>query len=210
MKIRNIAIFGAIGVAALALIGAGAAATFTQNTGSSQTVTAGTMAVVLTSPDAPGCTTVADACQTLTLTAVSAPVSSTFDTTADIITVHNTGNIPVVYSSVALSDNSPSVGPNATFASETGVCLWSDGSNVTNQSNANYSHTYMSYTAADAPTGYVIAAGGTDTYSVDMFAGMDSTVCGAVSDYGTYAATSLTNAAQGGSFSETVTLGFTG
>ena len=35
MKIRNIAIFGATGVAALALIGAGAAAVFTATTTSS-------------------------------------------------------------------------------------------------------------------------------------------------------------------------------
>ena len=48
MKLRTMAVLGGLGVAAIALIGAGASATFTTKTTSTQRITAGTLSLVLT------------------------------------------------------------------------------------------------------------------------------------------------------------------
>jgi predicted ribosomally synthesized peptide with SipW-like signal peptide len=60
MKLKTMAMTGVMSLAGLGLIGAGAHATFTQNTTSQQQITAGTPQVVLSSADASnGCTTIA-------------------------------------------------------------------------------------------------------------------------------------------------------
>src|SRR5487761_1277322 len=97
MKLRTIAVVGGLGVAGLALIGAGAAATFTQNTTSSQKITAGTMNVVLSADGAAGNNT-----PSITLADLG-PVNSSFET-ATQITIHNNGNLTVNEINLQLSD----------------------------------------------------------------------------------------------------------
>jgi predicted ribosomally synthesized peptide with SipW-like signal peptide len=202
------AIFGAIGVAALALIGAGAAATFNATTTSSQTINAGTLSVVVSSPDAPGCTTSADNCTTLTLDSVG-PEGSTFDTPASLITITNTGSIPATEISMTISDtpvNSAGLDNGGTLASEMGLCMYSDGAPVVNGD--------LSAVEGGSPydLGDSLLAGtpGTDSYSADFYAGEGSSECGATAigvATDTAATTPLTTLAEGGS--DTVSLAIT-
>jgi hypothetical protein len=192
-----------MGVAGLGLAGAGAHAVFTTNTSASQTVNAGTLSVVESSPNAPGCTTVANNCTSITLSPVG-PEASTFDTTADVVTLTNTGNIPAYYSTVTGSETNN----NATFASEVSVCDYSLGGNgaghfVGVDQNSLVSGFTNGSVAGSGPE-YVIQPGATDSFSLDFYAGQASSVCGGS------ATPSLTQPAEGGSLSFTIAYGFTG
>jgi hypothetical protein len=207
LKIRNMAMMGVMGVAGLGLIGAGAHAVFTTNTASSQTINAGTLGVVESSPDAPGCTTVADGCTSLTLTAAG-PEGSTFDTTPDLITLTNTGGLPAYYSTVTYSETNN----NSTFASETSVCDFSNPAGPD-----AYGHFYgvddqglVTTVATGSPVSisgsgaeYVIQPGQTDNFSLDFYAGEASSVCGGT------APASLTTDAEGGSLTFTISYAYT-
>ena len=116
MKLRTIAVVGALGVAGLALIGAGASATFTQNTTSSQKITAGSISVVLSAPDAEGNNTPSITCRTS---------GRWFDVTTPptLVTITNNGNIAVSEVAIQLTDTNN----NATLRSDTWVCIYSDG-----------------------------------------------------------------------------------
>lgn len=206
MRVRNIAILGAVGVAGLALIGAGAAATFTANTSSTQTINAGTLSVVVSSPDAPGCTTVADACTSLTLTTPPS-VGSTFDTPASVVTLTNVGTIPAYYSTVTATETDN----NSAFVDGTSVCDYSiGGDGVGHYVGIDYNGSLSLYVADGVQdisgTGpeYVIQPGYTDSYSVDFYAGTITDACGSEST------SSLPTAAQGGSLTFTLSYGFTG
>jgi len=204
MKLRAIALAGVVSVAGLGLIGAGAHAVFTTSTASSQTITAGTLDVVVSSPDAPGCTLVSDGCTSLTLNPVG-PVGSTFDTKASVVTLTNVGNIPANYSTVTLSETDN----NSTFKSETGLCDYSLGGDgaghfVGVDNNGLLTAQLGTFSISGTGPEYVIQPGETDSYSVDFYAGQASTVCGGT------ALPSLTQAAQGGSLTATLSYGFTG
>ncbi len=84
---RKILTVGAMGVAALALIGAGATATFNDAAQARQQITAGTMNMTISGPA--GSWTNG---KILTLEATG-PVGSTFTTGAQLVTVTNNGNI---------------------------------------------------------------------------------------------------------------------
>lgn len=90
LKLRNIAMMGAMGTAGLGLVGAGALVV-TQNTASSQTITAGTMKVDLSS-SAAGVT--GNNTPTLTFLA-TAPENSSFTTGDQLVTITDNGNIPL-------------------------------------------------------------------------------------------------------------------
>jgi hypothetical protein len=81
---------GALGVAAFALIGTGATATFTDGVEGKQVITAGTMNMTITSPES-GAWRTTDG-KTLTLKPYG-PVGSTFTTGAQTIIVSNSSNI---------------------------------------------------------------------------------------------------------------------
>jgi hypothetical protein len=87
---RKVLTVGALGVAAFALIGAGASATFSDGVQAQQTISAGTMNMTITSPAA-GAWRTTDG-KTLTLKPYG-PVGSTFSTGAQEIIVSNSSNI---------------------------------------------------------------------------------------------------------------------
>lgn len=207
LKLRNVAMMGAMGTAGLGLVGAGAHAVFTTNTTSNQTITAGTLDVVLSSPDAPGCTTVTDACTSLTLDP-ALNVASTFDTKASVVTLTNVGTIPAYYSTVTASETNN----NSTLLAETSVCDYSLGGNgVGHFVGIDYNGSVSGYATGSARdvagsgAEYVIQPGATDSYSVDFYAGQASSVCP-----GGSATPSLTQPAEGGSLGFSLKYGFTG
>jgi predicted ribosomally synthesized peptide with SipW-like signal peptide len=214
MKLRTIAVVGGLGVAGLALIGAGAAATFTQNTTSSQQITAGTMNVTLSAPGASGNNTA-----NIALANVG-PVGSTFTTPATVVTITNNGNIPVSEIALQVGDTTN----NATLKSEAWACFYSDGQLLVNEPLT----TVEGYGAATV--GGAIAPGATDTYTFVIYAGSIDNGCGATftgfsgsayttnEPYGGAAPTfgpntgaaDLTNAAQGGVLTPTLTVTYSG
>ena len=212
MKLRTISVVGGLGVAGLALIGAGASATFTQNTTSSQQITAGTMNVVLSAPGASGNNTA-----NIALADVG-PVGSTFSTPATVVTITNTGNIPVSEIALQLGDTTN----NGTLKSEAWVCFYSDNELLVNEPLT----TVEGYGAATVAGS--IAPGATDTYTMVVYAGSIDNGCGATftgfsgGAYTTFepytgapalgpnpGAADLTNAAQGGVLTPTLTLTYT-
>lgn len=215
MKLRTIAILGALGVAAIALIGAGAAATFTSNTTSQQQITAGTMNVVLSATGAKA----GNNTPNLTLADVG-PVGSTFSTTPTLVTITNKGNIPVTEVTLKLTDTNN----NSTLRSEVWACFYSDAEVLFNEPLT----TVEGYGAAQVAGN--IAPGATDTYTVIFYAGQVDNGCGAAftgfssGAYTTYesysgsapvlgsnsGAASLTNPAEGGVITPMLTLGYQG
>jgi ABC-type antimicrobial peptide transport system permease subunit len=215
MKLRTIVVVGGLGVAAIALIGAGAAATFTQNTTSAQKITAGTMNVVLSAPGAQGNNT-----PNINLADVG-PVPSTFSTGPTVITITNNGNIPVNEIALQMGDSNT----NSTLQSEAWACFYSDGEILVNEPLT----TVEGYGAATV-AGLVAASGGTDTYTLVIYAGSVDTGCGtpftgfsggAYTTFRGYTGSapafganpsspSLTNPAQGGTLTPSTTLTYVG
>jgi predicted ribosomally synthesized peptide with SipW-like signal peptide len=209
MKLRTIAVVGGLGVAGLALIGAGAAATFTQNTTSSQKITAGTMNVTLSAPGAQGNDT-----PSITLPDVG-PVGSTFTTGPTVVTITNNGSLAVSEVAIQLSDTTN----NGTLKTEAWVCVESGGGVFANEPLT----TVEGYGAG--VIGGSIAPGATDSYIVIVYAGSQDTGCGTTFTGfagGSYTSTtpypnaspnpdsaSLTNAAQGGTLTPTFTVTYT-
>jgi hypothetical protein len=213
--------FAALG---LAVVGVGAGADFTTATTSQQTITAGTLGVSVFSADVAGCRTAAAHCTSLTLPNVG-PVGSTFETAPTIITMQNTGNIPATFANIQMSEthDAGSAASNA-MTNETSVCIMS-----TDNSGGPWVESNVPLSAAVAvqPTvvenPVVLQPGETATYSVNFYAGRDSR-CGTVYSVGSHTEAgwesyfthpyqtpaSLTNDAQGGSVTPTLTFSFTG
>ncbi len=218
---RKVLTVGAIGVAALALIGAGASATFTGAVDATQTITAGTMELTITNGG--GGTVSADG-TSVTLPAFG-PTGSTFETTHRVLTVKNTGNIPVESLAFQMSESHPGTARNNALLAQTNVCIqstdvsggpWTEGNGPLSTAIA------LNPTVAQNPVHLV--PNQSMTFSVDFYAGQDSTSCNAVSSDGTNTTAawngyqghgyqtpaSLTNAAQGGVIKPTLTFKFTG
>lgn len=214
MKLRTIAVVGGLGVAGLALIGAGATATFTQNTTSSQKITAGSMNVTLSAPGASGNNT-----SSIALADVG-PVNSTFTTPPTVVTITNNGNLPVTEIALQVGDTNN----NGTLQGEAWACFYSDGQLLVNEPLT----TVEGYGAATV--GGAIAPGATDTYTFIVYAGSIDNGCGATFtgfSGGAYtgnepytgaaptlganaSATDLTNPAQGGVLTPTLTVTYQG
>jgi predicted ribosomally synthesized peptide with SipW-like signal peptide len=159
---RSIAVLGGLGVAAIALIGAGASATFTQNTTSSQTITAGTLNVDVSSPGASG-----NGGQSITLPSTGYEPSSFM--TSYTVTITNNSNIPVNEIAYQLGDSTN----NGTFEAETWTCLYSDGYIYFNEPLT----TVVGY--GQAAEILNIPVGGTDSYTLVVYAGpTEDTGCG--------------------------------
>lgn len=214
MKVRNIAILGAVGVAALALIGAGAAAQFTTTTTSSQNITSGTLSVVLSSPAA----TAGDGTSTLTLGAYG-PTGSSFTTGDDTVTMTNNGNIPASELTEAIGTNYPS----SQLAADLYICEVSYGPGLT-PDYVIYNGPLVSALYTQAISG-TIAVGGTDEYTTNIYAGSEPTLCGdnftsgilknatvgaVVTADATSPAPDLTNVDASQSLNVTLTVGYSG
>ena len=201
---------GAAGVAALALIGAGASATFTDAASGSQVITAGTMSVYAHSE---GGSTSADG-RTVTLPAFG-PTGSTFQTTNQPVVITNNGNVKVTELKITVGDSNNGAANSAALRNQVNVCMWSDPWIVANGPLT----TGEALDPAVKLNKVDLAPGASETMYVDFYAGMDSAKCQTTassgeitaSRWGTYVTpASLTNAAQGGVVMPTVTIHFTG
>ena len=216
-KFKSMAMVGALSIAGVGLIGVGAHATFSQNTASAQTITAGTMNVQLSTTEAGA--TLTNAGQTLTF-ASPAPAGSSFTTGAMPVTITNYSNIPVteVYSQPS-DPTDLSGGPssaNSLFAAEAYLCEVSSGVVIYNG--------LLSAAPGQAIAGGLAASPGplnTDTYAVTIYAGTGTSDCGSITApdtpaLGTPASNTaagtagLANGAQGGVIIPTLTLTYNG
>jgi predicted ribosomally synthesized peptide with SipW-like signal peptide len=220
-KSRKLLAVGAVGVAAIALIGAGASATFTDEVNATQEVTAGTMNLTITNG---GGGTVSLDGKTVTLPAFG-PNGSTFESTHRILTVKNTGNITVKSLAFQMSESHVGTANNNALAAQTNVCIQStdpSGGPWTEGNGPLATAVALQPTVAQNPI--TLVPNQEMTFSVDFYAGQDSTQCSAITSDGpnTRAAwegyqghayqtpASLTNAAQGGVINPTLTFSFTG
>lgn len=217
---RKILTAGAVGVAALALIGTGAGATFTDAVHADRTVTAGTMNLRITdtggghlSPDG----------KSVTLSPVG-PTGSTFESEHQVIEVTNKGNIPATFDAFQMTESHSNAGNNNALLSQVNVCIKStDDSGTWTEANGPLTTAVALHpTVKENPV--VLQPNDTATFSVDFYAGQDSANCNEVwSDGPTtegiwagymggpyHTPASLTNAAQGGTITPTLTFSFTG
>jgi hypothetical protein len=219
-KSRKFLTVSALGVAAFALIGAGATATFHDSVNGSQTINAGAMNVQIS--DGAGGLISPDG-KSVTLPATG-PVGSTFETTHKVITIKNNGTVAVDTAKISMSEtHNGNIAANNALLAQTNVCMQS-----TDYSGGPWTEGNGPLTAAIA-LGVVendvhLLPGDTMTFSVDFYAGQNSTQCSAVHSGGfhTNAAwdsylggayttpASLTDAAQGGVITATLTFSFTG
>jgi predicted ribosomally synthesized peptide with SipW-like signal peptide len=232
---RKFLTVGAMGVAAFALIGAGATASFNDSVDATQKVTAGTMSLRVTSP---GARTSGDG-RTVTLPNVG-PVSSTFETHNNLITVTNNGNIPVASLEFQMKESHTDTNASIALVSQLNVCIKSHDFSGTWVEGNGPLRNGVSLFPSVSQNPIPLAVGESLTYSVDFYAGQDSTTtlgtgtpgaagsgvgaikCGKVgsdsarqsalwNDGGAYQTPkSLTNAAMGGVVTPTLTFKFTG
>ena len=180
-KFRTIAMVGAMSIAGLGLIGAGAHAVFTTSTTSSQQITSGNLSVVL---NAPGGGTGQNT-SALTLPAVG-PTQSSFTTGDQEVDMINNGNIDAAEITLTLT----STYPTSALADELNVCLISTG--LGNAPGTEYlfyngplSGTQgVAYNIENAPN--VLVPGGMDNTFIDVYAGDVTTSCGANTTPGSY------------------------
>jgi predicted ribosomally synthesized peptide with SipW-like signal peptide len=171
MKLRTVALTAVMSLAGLSLVGAGAHAVFTQNTTSQQTISAGTLAVVLSSPGATG-----NGTPTISLPSFT-DAGSTFISPAQLITITNNGTLTANEINLQVTDT-PGNSAGSALASEMYLCLYSDANIVFNGLlSADEALGNM------AVGGTVLPNGGTDTYTAVFYAGDAYTGCGNVSGY---------------------------
>lgn len=200
MRLRNIAVLGGIGVAALALIGVGAAATFTQTTVSNQQIQAGTLDVTLSTTL--GGATLSNNGQTLTL-AQFGPTQSSFTTGDQLITITNSGDITVN----EITEQLGATGASA-LINELSVCEVSSGTVI-------YNGLLKDGLSLQSIAG-TIAPAGTDSYTINVYAGSETTACGTVTTVGstavlgTSSGPSLDNSVMGLTANVSVTVGYSG
>lgn len=217
---RKFLTVGALGVAALALIGAGASATFNDAVDANQKVTAGTMNLVI-SNGAGG--TVSPDGKSVTLPDVG-PTGSTFETTHKVITVTNNGDIPVKSLAFQMGGTRGTSQASYSLWNQVNVCIKStDKSGTWTEGNGPLTTAVaLKPTVAQNPVN--LDPGQSMTFSVDFYAGKDSANCDAKysdgpntnnawyahngGDYQTPA--SLTNDAMSGVVTPKLTFSFTG
>jgi predicted ribosomally synthesized peptide with SipW-like signal peptide len=184
---RKVAIVGALGAAALGLVGIGTQATFTDAVASSQQVTAGHMDVQLSSADA-GATQSAD--KKSVSFANLGPVNSTFTSPTATAVITNKGNIAVNAWKLSIAHTTDGTSASTTLASELGVKLMSEGQVIFDGPLSTFEANPIMVTGPIAPNG-------TDGYTVQFYAGAG-------------VLPSLTNAAQDGVVVPTVRVDYVG
>jgi hypothetical protein len=225
VKLRTVPLIGALSIVGLGLIGLGAHATFTTNTSSGQTITAGTYDPTLVGTCASGTNCPVDTDNNLftlspdhtVLTFTPETVGAASFTTGDEeVTATNTGNLPV---------SDPTWVVNATggsdLASQAYVCATSTGIGTDDTNYVLYNGPLSDFTGTSyslsgdvlTPTGPPTATSGpSDNLVIDVYAGGEPTLCGAITTPGTAAAPgtssapTLNNAADGENVSVTVQL----
>ena len=176
MKLRTVAMTGVMSLAGLGLVGAGAHAAFTTTTTSNQTVSAGTLSLVLSANNATGNGSVGNP---LVLPAVG-NVGSSFVSTPELITITNTGSLAASEINLQVTDSATLANNNITnsaLASEMYLCLYSDSNIVFNGLLS------ADEALGNMAVGGTVPIGGTDTYTAVFYAGSEPTGCGNVSGY---------------------------
>jgi hypothetical protein len=204
MKLKTVAMTGVLSLAGLGLIGAGAHAAWTTNTTSAQTINAGTPSVVLY---ASGATNNGTANITL---ATPGDVGSSFTTGDQQVQIYNNGNVAATETSVSIAGSTAN---DLYYGLQ--VCI------ATNNNAVIYNGP-LSTAQTDSPITYpsptTIAAGSSDYYYVNVYAGNEPTMCGGdlaggyADTYGTDSTSdsnSLAPAAAGESQTYTLTVGYT-
>ena len=217
---RKFLTVGALGVAALALIGAGAGATFSDSVDANQKVTGGTMDLVISngaggkvSPDG----------KSVTLPDFG-PTGSTFETTHRVITVTNNGDIPVKSLAFQMGGTHGTSQASYILWNQVNVCIKStDRSGTWTEGNGPLT-TAVALTPSVAQNPVDLVPRQSMTFSVDFYAGKDSKNCAAGYSDGTKTSNawysheggwyktpaSLTNDAMGGVVTPKLTFSFTG
>jgi hypothetical protein len=213
-----VALVGA-GILGIAAVGMGAGATFTDAVHTNQTITAGTMHVTVSSASG----TLSSDGRTITLPPFG-PVGSTFETDQNIITVHNSGDIPVTTAAFQLSETHGTSDASAALLNQMNVCIKStDPSGTWTEGNGPLT-TGVALTPSVKENPVVLQPGESMTYSVGFYAGQDSTHCASVSSDGSntraawdgydggpyHTPASLTSAAMGGVVTPSLEFSFTG
>jgi predicted ribosomally synthesized peptide with SipW-like signal peptide len=211
---------GAVGVAALALIGTGAGASFTDAVHSNRTINAGTMNVQIS--DGAGGIVSPDG-KSVTLPAVG-PTGSTFLSEHKVVTIKNNGDIAATAEAIQMTESHVGTANNNALLAQTNVCIQSTDASGGPWTEGNGPlATAVALTPTVAQNPVVLQPGQTMTFSVDFYAGQDSQ-CNPVSSDGSHTRAawdgydggpyhtpaSLTNAAQGGTITPTLHFSFTG
>ncbi len=220
---RPLVILAGAALAGIALVGVGASASFTDSTSSTQKITAGQMNVVVSAANVPGCTDATNGCKSLSLPDVG-PVGSTFETPATHVVVTNNGNVPAYFDAIQMSESDNNSSASATLRNEMNVCIRShDDSGTWVEGNGPLT-TAVALHPTVKENAVQLDPGQTASYWVSFYAGQDSAECGTTSsdgpttkatwdgyDGGAYhTPASLTDAAQGGSVTPTLTFSYTG
>lgn len=218
---KKIATLGGVGLAGIALIGAGALATFTQDTNSNQVINAGTMKVVLSADGASG-----NGTPTITLPPVG-PTGSTFTAGPNLVTINNTGNIPATEISLKVSDTNSGSNADLALKAQTYACLYSAGYIIFNEP-LTVAESYLAFavgnTQVPPPDSYTLvlyagngsgAYAGCGTTSTSVSGGAfqpgGATYTGSLPTAGVNpTAASLDNNAQGGALNVKVTISYQG
>ena len=210
MITRTLLVSSVIAVAGLGLIGVGSNAVFTQNTVSSQQITAGAMKVVIYE----GNNEPANAGANVVMAAVG-PTNSTFTTGDKKVTIHNVGNIDVQEIKLTPATNTTGGSNPETLALAAQVSLCMVSLNSSNVGVVIYNG-LLSATQPQSITG-TLGVNATDNYTATYYAGDVTTPCGIVTGgtnalavSGTSYSPSLTNFAQGGVITPTMTVSYTG
>ena len=187
---RKVLTVGALGVAALALISTGAGATFHDSAKAQQTITAGNLSVLITSPSG---STSGDG-KTLTLDALTNEPSN-FSGPQETITVTNNGSVPATVTGFTAADTTN----NAALEGALNIKLVDSSNNVI--FDGLFSTLKTAAGSIKIPGGTTIATGGSMTATV--------TFSSTGNDDGNNG-TGLPQAAQGGWVVPTLTANFTG
>ena len=206
MKLRTVPLVGAMSIAVMGVIGIGAHATFTSNTSSGQTITAGISDPTLSGSclGESSCPTASNVLFTLSpdgtiLTfAPVASATSSFTTGDEEVTATNTGNLPVSDPTWVVNTTG-----GADLANQASVCVTSTGIGTDDSNIVLYNGLLSGITGTTySLSGDVLSPGGpltttsgpTDNLVVDVYAGSEPTLCGTNTAAGTPAAPGNGNA----------------
>jgi hypothetical protein len=188
MNRKKLVVAMAGGASALALIGVGAGASFTDAIAASQSVTAGTMNVGIVQ---------ASGAKTYALP-LAGPEASTFNTGANPVTIQNYGNIAVNAFTVSASDVNDGAANSLALKGELYVKITSyNAEDLQGGSNVVYDGTLTGLETSPLTVTGPIDPGHKDQMEVQFYAGQGS-------------APSLTDDAQGGSITPTIKVSYSG
>lgn len=177
-SLKNLAMTGALSVAGLGLVGVGAHAVFTQNTTSQQTINAGTMNVTLHSD---GATVLygTDNTAALVLAPTNSHEGSSFAEVYHVVMTNNS-NIPVSEVSFQLGATNDGSGPSSVMQAGLWACLYASDAGASGPGEIYFNsplNTAITW-GAGASKFLQLPVGGTDDYTLVIYAGPSDNGCG--------------------------------